>query len=111
MTQPIPGAAARPRASPRAFRSPRECRDSRRACNGCELVARGTALRRREHELGSERGGGRRSGTRRPIHLPKEHGTMQAVLSLRGDEQTFLGHFVVVGVDDDEEQLRDLKKG
>ncbi len=36
---------------------------------------------------------------------------MQAVLSLRGDEQTFLGHFVVVGVDDDEEQLRDLKKG
>ena len=54
------------------------------------LVARGTALRR-EHELGSERGGGRRSGSRRPIHLSKEHRTMQAALSPRRDEQAFLG--------------------
>ncbi len=32
---------------------------------------------------------------------------MQTALSPRGDEQAFLGHFVV-GI---EEQLRDLKKG
>ena len=36
-----------------------------------------------------------------PIHLPKEHGIMQAPLNPRGDAQTFLTHFVGGGLEDD----------
>ena len=43
--------------------------------------------------------------------MSKEHGTMQAALTPRGDAQSFLTHFVYGGLDDDEEQLRDLKEG
>ena len=49
-----------------------------------------------------------------PIHLSKEHGTMQTVLDPRGDARTYLTHFVGGGLDDDRyvvQRFRSLASG
>ena len=77
-----------------------------------------SAVRHGEGEPGRERSGGRRFG-REPLlpssfTFPKEHGTMQTVLALRGNARTFLTHFVGDGLDDDRyvvEKYRSLANG
>ena len=71
----------------------------------------------RRGEVGRERGGGRRSGgrrCRRPLHLFREHGTMQTAIAPRGDARTYLTHFVGGGLDDERyvvEKFRSLANG
>ena len=50
---------------------------------------------------GAADGAGETGAAAVPLHLSREHGTMQTAMAPRGDARTFLTHFVGGGLDDE----------